>query len=481
MLSARTVITFMFVFEECTAADPFLQKQQKTSLLEDIEAVLGQDSIGSRLDKLKTRLQPMFLSLPHMSTDLVSHAAARYALHRITVDLHRWRIAGLEPTPDTFNTTSLHGTGMHSLLPPHIADIIEAHIGSGGFGLRDLAIVASTIVHHVHDGQIAILRKACELIDLPTVGPMDEKSMMRIIALYKAAFLRGIGVDQMSTFSPEKLERMMSLMTRTYPGWVETMDFVSDQRQILVFNKQFRSNPFVARESSLDIAIEVVGQVADHFSTAQAEPECQEIKEDLLAYELADSGRIRLVDFYRAGLNSRFFYTETKEYLEAIGAIDDTDAWAGPKVMVPNYVLAKSNCLAETPIYSVCCYNECEGLFGQLEESFAAPDASADQIAHVVSGLSSSTVQGPRNLSETILRRLQEIALANGGRVLLHGRLFAQLMHSVFPRECPYPHMTGTTTSLGTKEWSASSGQYYRIDQGQSNKTNVLEPHIQSL
>ena len=61
-----------------------------------------------------------------------------------------------------------------------------------------------------------------------------------------------------------------------------------------------------------------------------------------------------------------------------------------------------------------------------------------------MANLSSSTVQAPRNLSQTLLRRLDEIALGHDGTVVLHSRLFAQWMHQAFPRECPYPHVTGT-------------------------------------
>merc|ERR1719218_275935 len=102
-----------------------------------------------------------------------------------------------------------------------------------------------------------------------------------------------------------------------------------------------------------------------------ADLECQEIREDLLAFETADTGRIRLADFYRASLTSRFYYVETNEYLKALGALDDSDFFHGPKVIVANYVLAKVNCLAHSNSYSVCCLNECDHLFGELEAGTA--------------------------------------------------------------------------------------------------------------
>ena len=46
----------------------------------------------------------------------------------------------------------------------------------------------------------------------------------------------------------------------------------------------------------------------------------------------------------------------------------------------------------------------------------------------------------PWNLLETkLVSHLEAVAEQNGGQVPLHGRLFAQWLHYVFPYECPYP------------------------------------------
>jgi hypothetical protein len=212
-----------------------------------------------------------------------------------------------------------------------------------------------------------------------------------------------------------------------------------------------------------------------------AEQECQEIREDLLAFEAGNTGRIRLADFYRAGLTSRFFYVETKDYLRAIGALDDSDFLHGPKVIVSNYILSKVNCLAHSNSYSICCINECDHLYGQLEEATAGYTSTPDRIASLVAALSSSTVQAPRNLSQSVLQRLGDIASTNGGSVLLHSRLFAQWMHQAFPRECPYPHLTGTTTSLSPNAWAEKHGSSYRIDHVPGTRMTVLNMSIEEL
>merc|ERR1719277_1856708 len=56
----------------------------------------------------------------------------------------------------------------------------------------------------------------------------------------------------------------------------------------------------------------------------------------------------------------------------------------------------------------------------------------------------------------TLLTRLRDIGSGHSGAVQLHGRLFAQWMHHAFPRECAYPHVSGTTNPLTPDELEAT-------------------------
>merc|ERR1719335_1459201 len=103
--------------------------------------------------------------------------------------------------------------------------------------------------------------------------------------------------------------------------------------------------------------------------------------------------------------------------------------------------------------------DECEGLLGHLERQIAAPEGTPARIGTLVSELSSSSVVAPRKLSATLTDRLGEIAAEHGGSVQLHGRLFAQWMHHAFPRECPYPHLSGSTNPQTPDEWLESTGE----------------------
>merc|ERR1719243_440491 len=47
------------------------------------------------------------------------------------------------------------------------------------------------------------------------------------------------------------------------------------------------------------------------------------------------------------------------------------------------------------------------------------------------------------NITPEIRQWLADVAALHEDQVPIHGRLFAQWLHFVFPHECPYPHMGG--------------------------------------
>jgi len=181
--------------------------------------------------------------------------------------------------------------------------------------------------------------------------------------------------------------------------------------------------------------------------------ECREMKDSLL--DLSDgSGRVRLAKFYQAAAeNQTTHFSESPDYLRHLGALDETDP-RQPSLIVTNYIYARANCVASSSLYSVCCIDECEALLSRLERSIADPLADPETVAGLVATMPSDTVSAPRNISTLMRRRLNGIAVRHGGKIPIHGRLFAQWMHHAFPNECPYPHMTGSLASPKTPlEW----------------------------
>merc|ERR1719316_300212 len=114
---------------------------------------------------------------------------------------------------------------------------------------------------------------------------------------------------------------------------------------------------------------------------------------------------------------------------------------------------SQANCIASSQYYGVCCIDECESLLGRIESHMRAPTASPSELAALVAAMPSATVPANRTLRPSQIHRLHKISKKHGGRVPIHGRLFMQWMHMVYPRECAFPHVAGATTPLAADVW----------------------------
>ena len=60
------------------------------------------------------------------------------------------------------------------------------------------------------------------------------------------------------------------LYAQAFPGWYSKLPFMTDQREAFVFTTSSLES-FQAQESSLEVALRVVGQVADRYTYDHAE------------------------------------------------------------------------------------------------------------------------------------------------------------------------------------------------------------------
>lgn len=92
---------------------------------------------------------------------------------------------------------------------------------------------------------------------------------------------------------------------------------------------------------------------------------------------------------------------------------------------------------------------------GDIETAIEAPTALPSTILSVIGTMTSQTTldDDEPHLTKSLVQQLEQVAKNHGGMVPLHGRLFAQWLHYVFPRECPFPHKTGAVTSATPMEY----------------------------
>jgi len=452
------------------AAERITEEDVQTTLLSEVEGTFGHGSASSRVKQLEAVLAPIYAALPKNGNGYLGHATVHYAMHRLFVQRHGWVIRGLDSSGGHRNATS--GAGLlKEQVPAYIQDLFEQRLAGRGLGLHELSVLAATIEHLVHSEAIKRLGDAFKVHNFVPTSLMTENEANDVLDTYMATYIISQDLSNMTLPQARALKAGMPQM---YPGWSATQKFVRAVRQNVI---EFEGT--AAQKVSGDLDFSLVARVADRigeqFGPHQNE-ECVDLKASLVKMEEAGTGRVRLSDFYKAALDGNLLFQEKASYLREIGALDESDPGT-PRVIITNYLISPTNCMASSSFYSVCCMDECEGLLGHLERKIAAPETTSTRIATLVSQLSSSSVVAPRKLPQALLDRLEEIASHHGGRVPLHGRLFSQWLHHAFPRECPYPHVSGTTNPQTADEWLESTGDTSHIATDQEMKAHIDDAH----
>jgi len=451
------------------------EEDVQTSLLAEIEGTFGQGSASSRIKQLEAVLAPIYAALPKNENGFLGHATVHYALHRLFVQRHGWVMQGLDASGGHRNATS--GAGMlKEQVPAYIQDLLEQRLAGRGLGLHELSVIAATIEHLVHSEAIKRLGDAFKVHNFAPTSLMTQDEANDVLDTYMAAYIVSQDLSNMSL--PQALA-LKGSMPEFYPGWNAVQKFVRAVRQNCI-----ESEGTAAQKDSGGLDFSLVARVAERIGEQfgpHQNQECIDMKDSLVKIEEAGTGRVRLSDFYKAALGGNLLFQEKAAYLREIGALDESDP-AMPRVIMTNYLTSPTNCISSSSFYSVCCMDECEGLLGHLEREIAAPEATSARIASLVSQLTSSSVAAPRELPPALLDRLEEIASHHGGSVPLHGRLFSQWLHHAFPRECPYPHVSGTTNPQTADEWMESTGNEKDADATEDEmKAHIDDAHQASL
>jgi len=428
-------------------AKDFLHPEVRASSVESaLLAELSAQADDSRLLQIEGDMYHTYLSLPKNAHGRLDPASVRYALHRYFMQKHGWYVNGLGPSGKANDTSTTEI--MKDRAPAFIQNLFEKRLHGQGLDQHDLAVFAATLTDLIHSEVVGSLQEVYEALNLPTFGPVSASDQSAATTAYLITYLSG-GRQVVTAASHLLAEE--NTWREDYPAWDDTRTWASDLEQATEFLLKSTANPFVSQLRSFGDHVSSMQEFGHRLGTFQ-NLECQQLKDQLVEMEDVGTGRVPLSRFYRGGLEGDWTFTESVEYLRHIGALDETD----PKrmsVVIPNYIQSESNCLAGSSFYSICCFDECEGLLGRVEQQVKKPSAPSSQIASIISGLQSDTVHAPRNLSSALLGRLEQIADHHGGIVPLHGRLFAQWMHHAFPRECSFPHVIGATNRISAAEW----------------------------
>eukprot|EP00928_Gymnodinium_smaydae_P024432 TRINITY_DN1976_c0_g1_i1.p1 TRINITY_DN1976_c0_g1~~TRINITY_DN1976_c0_g1_i1.p1 ORF type:complete len:501 (-),score=77.48 TRINITY_DN1976_c0_g1_i1:282-1784(-) len=424
-----------------------LSNDELTSIfLAEIDVVLGGNqttSIQRRVAPMEATLRNTLSALPRDEQGRYGHVAVGYALRRLFVKKHGWYMFLFDSSYHDSSDSTLAES-----LPEHLQGLFEARLGSHGLTAHEVALLAAALENLVQREAIERLDEAYDIegISVKKRG-MSLKQVDSLIDTYMAMGILTESAELIKNSSKRMSPRktLRSRIEEAYDGWSDVCSFV----------REVRTEHFSDR-TAFDYAdvVELIEHINDRYGRWQNR-ECDIAKERLLSIEEEQgNGRVTLAMFYNKSLEEEQPFNESRAFLRQLGVLDESQV-GNPRVLMSNYILSSTNCVGESAYYKQCCINACENIFEKLEGELASPDAEPDDIAALIPTLSPElTALQPR-----LLQRLYSIADSSTGRVVLHSRSFAQWLHHVFPRDCPYPTVSNGSRPMNMISYQRATGR----------------------
>jgi len=445
------------------------QTDVETLLMSEFSNAFRGGAAREHISRLELELRGMYMAVPKDASGRLGHALVCHMLHRFFMQKHGWFIRGLQPG----NASGLQYLGRgnqtevqiksfiddadetafgQEWVPGYLQEFIEEIQGGRGINLRELAVLAAALEHLIHNESNQRVEMSFAALELPFTTLLDEDQIRQALEVYMMVhiwggqFLKTVSIDLIE--GPDKLNPLREWFATSRQDWEQLQEWThSIQMEVAPTS--------IGKPLDFTGFARVAEEVGRRYATYN-DLECDALRSDILQIESTKAGRVRLADFYKKGLyGGTFAFTDKIEYLRALGAIDDSNT-SEPYVIIPNYVASRTNCLDVSDFYVICCRNECDRLLATIENKL--PMGNPRRILELVASLSTKTVEGPRTLPATLVRRLNFIADTNEGLVPFHGRLFAQWMHHAFPRECPYPQLSVDVATMAPDEWLHATG-----------------------
>mmetsp|Transcript_7322 Transcript_7322/g.15481 ORF Transcript_7322/g.15481 Transcript_7322/m.15481 type:complete len:546 (-) Transcript_7322:44-1681(-) len=419
------------------------------SLQDSMQEVLRGGS-WSKLEKIEQSIWQTYQSLPKNEFGHIGPRAVRYLVHNYFAKEHGWLIKGLEPHGHQADMSQVHEVNiLQDKAPALVESLLEAQRKGRGLALADAVAMLATLERLIFDEAIKLLQASYSLNSLPMETPIDEVGIHDVLTSYLILFEMG---ERAILQNPELHHALKVRASEVGGNWPLLVEFEEDAVSNFKFTNKDIRNPFLTSPTfSFEDAVVIVEGLTGDYGKWQ-NLECQQMKSELMELDLQGNGLVPLGRFYSQPENAEYHFTETREYLRQIGALQESGT-GDLHVRIANYMTGPSNCIASSSYYSVCCLNECEGLMNELEAKVLAPTTTAHRLLDLVVNMSSANVDAPRQIPSALEQKLHLIAKQNDGQVPLHGRLFAQWMHYAYPHECPYPQIAEDAAVLTPSHW----------------------------
>eukprot|EP00928_Gymnodinium_smaydae_P061510 TRINITY_DN45568_c0_g1_i1.p1 TRINITY_DN45568_c0_g1~~TRINITY_DN45568_c0_g1_i1.p1 ORF type:complete len:628 (-),score=128.48 TRINITY_DN45568_c0_g1_i1:47-1870(-) len=419
----------------------------------DVEAVFQKVSDDNALvAQMRAALRVTFTALPKSSNGRLPQQTARYALHRHFLQERGMFLRGLQPADrqmaHVHNSTREWTLGYLDGLFAQGADLVE-----DGFDLQQLASFAAmidTLIEKETEQSIEIL---LGLLKMPKDGLISSNIVKCVLETHaqQLSVLDIVDADKNAT------AKAFNKFAANQCG---------DPDEAITNPEFFRfMAPEIQNHAQADLDFATLVQKAhaiEKHVRAYTQQQCNGLRSYFQSLELKnEDGYIPLNAYYEGKSYSHWLFVESEDFLRYEGAYDK-GKYGSPRIIEANYVESRMNCVDSTTLYAVCCKSECTDILQNLELKLQESKGKPEQIAALVSDMSSRTVEAPRKLPDELLKKLR--AMAKNGEVQLHSHAFELWLHQAFPRECPKPSSVRTSNMMTASEWMAGEFDDLRDD-----------------
>mmetsp|Transcript_188 Transcript_188/g.499 ORF Transcript_188/g.499 Transcript_188/m.499 type:complete len:545 (+) Transcript_188:67-1701(+) len=393
-----------------------------------------------RQQRIERVVGPVFQALPRNADGRLAPKAVQYLVHNYFAMKHGWSLKGLDqPFHADTESDGVHDVNiLKDKVPAVVEGLLESQHRGKGLNLTEVVAMVAVLEQIIVDESVSLLQGSYRLNGFSTMGRLREEDLHEIMMTYLILFRK----DERTLPEAATHQREKALLRRASgPVFSASHAFEQDNVLNFAYAHRHRMNAFVSERYTFEMAAQVVTDMAEEYGKWQ-HSECMEMKDHLMELDERGFGRVPLHRFHAQPRTGKYSFSESADALREYGALDETIA-SDPQVIIANYIINPTNCIADGAYFSVCCVSECEGLMNELAAHVQAPFAEAELLHGIIANLSSSSVDAPRVIRQPLVDKLHEIAGRHGGMVPLHSRLFAQWMHFAFPAECPYPSHGG--------------------------------------
>jgi len=414
----------------------------------------GGHDVDSHLADVEQDLAPMWRVLPKDGDGRVQWKSMRYLTHRYFLKQSSLLVRGFEPARQVNDSHKGDADVFKHQVPSLVDTVLEGKRSTVGFSLNDAAVLVATIDRLMFNSERDMLETVYKYLDISEDEPLHEHEVHNLLESYIVHWmLQGADKRVIAMLLNDR-----KVLAQEIPHWGAVSDYLLGLIRSLFFARQRApqvglGKSLMSRTLVFDDVHTLVGSLTKTFASYW-ESECRSIKTSLTAIDKKGNGRVTLPDFYGANSEGEWRFGESEEYLRELGALDESARFSPKQVIIPNYVQGANNCIVTSDSYFVCCKSECEDILNEIEDTVGEPVASPEDILEPLKDITDLDDKAPK-LTNELKSQLQRIADTHGGKVPLHGRLFAQWLHYVFPYECPFPHKVGTANFKAPKDYGA--------------------------